>query len=250
MVTYLYCVLSSAGAEGTPTLVGVAGAPVRILALGELEAWVATVHEASISASGPTLGAQAALHNEVVAAAMSAGRTPLPARFGSHFADDRSCIATLRGRAPQFRDALTRLAGSVEMSVLIVPKAWGPPAESSLMPDRDAADAGRRYLEMVRQRARRAEANQVAVDAVMSELRDKVRGVTHGESRGRGTTAVLSIAHLLRREDVARYREALGTLPESSGFRLIVAGPRAPYSFVGSEMFMTGHDSSSPDGNG
>lgn len=249
-MTYLYCVLTSAGADAKPTVVGVGGAPVRTLPLGDLEAWVATIEETAIRVTERALGEQAVLHNEVVAAALSRGRTPLPARFGSHFADDEACLATLRGRAPQIRDVMARLAGSVEMSVLIVSNPCARPAESRPLPHRGAPDAGRRYLEMVRQRARRAEADQAAVEALVSEVRHRVRGVARGESRGRGAPGVVSIAHLLHRGDVARYRDALGSLPESSGFRLIVAGPRAPYSFVGPEVFLTGHESGSPDGDG
>jgi hypothetical protein len=228
----------------------VGGAPVRTLSLGDLEAWVATIEESTIRSIGRALGEQAVLHNEVVAAALSGGRTPLPARFGSHFANDALCLAILRARAPQLNDAMTRLAGTVEMSVLVVSNPCVRPAESRPLPDRDAPDVGRRYLEMVRQRARRAEADQAALEALVSEVRSKVREVARGESRGRGAHGVVSIAHLMRRDDVARYRDALGSLPEPNGFRLIVSGPRAPYSFVDPEMLLTGHDSGSPDGNG
>ena len=53
-----------------------------------LEAWVATIEESTLHASGSALAKLAVAHNEVVDAALATGRTPVPARFGSRFDDD------------------------------------------------------------------------------------------------------------------------------------------------------------------
>jgi hypothetical protein len=40
-----------------------------------------------------------------------------------------------------------------------------------------------------------------------------------------------TISHLVRREDVPAYREAIETVRGGREFRFLVIGPRAPYSF-------------------
>src|SRR3982751_5902236 len=109
MSTYLYCVLTPK-ADGLPSgLAGIAGAPVRSLLLDgrdPLEAWVATVHDSEIHARGDALVAQALLHNEIVNAALATGRTPAPARYGSRFADDATCLADLARRRDELLSVL------------------------------------------------------------------------------------------------------------------------------------------------
>lgn len=257
MATYLYCILPSAAGEPPTALAGVGGVPARALPFGrghELQAWVATLDAAAFQVSGGGLGADALLHNEVVAAALATGYTPVPARFGSHFADDPACLAILATRVAPLRETLMRLGNTVEMSVLIAPARTTRGTESMTVPDGREAAAGRRYLELVRDRVRRMEAEEGAVNEIVSTIRDAVRDITRGEARGRqqragGTAAVVSIAYLLRRDDVARFRASLHALSVPARFRLIVAEPRAPYSFVDSNAILTGHDSGSPNGN-
>jgi hypothetical protein len=42
-----------------------------------------------------------------------------------------------------------------------------------------------------------------------------------------------TISHLIARNDIAQYREAIATVRSSREFRFLVIGPRAPYSFCG-----------------
>lgn len=252
MATYLYCVLTPT-AEAPPSLAGVGGAEVRALPLHAtgaegLEAWVATVSEAAFRVSGRALGEQAMLHNDVVSAALASSRTPLPARFGSHFADDASCVKTLAARAADLRAALTRVAGSVEMAVLV---AYAQPlrGKREALPERSEPFAGRRYLESVRESARLADAAEAKIVQVVTEIRAAVATTIREESRGRRVSGMITLVHLVRREDLARYREAIRELPTRDGLRIILAGPRAPYSFAGAKTLLTGHDSGSPDDN-
>lgn len=250
MATYLYCVLTSTGAE-PPKITGIGGAPVRALVLDRergLEAWVASVSESSLRISGHALGAQALVHNDVVSAALESGRTPLPARFGSHFEDDAACLSILARRACQLYDGLTRLAGMVEMSVLIVPPHVSHTDDAPL-PGRAEPAAGRRYLEMVRDRARRVETDEVMIEGVVGEIGKAVGHLVRAQSRSRRPGGIVSIAHLVRRQDIVRYREILHTVAMPGKMRLIIAGPRAPYSFVESAVLSTGHDSGSPNAN-
>lgn len=246
MATYLYCVLTASTAELPPASGGVGGAPVRVLPVDDrssLEAWVATLEEATFRVTGRELARQAILHNEIITAALATGRTPLPARFGSYFPSDAACLSVLETRAAELRASLARLAGLVEMSVLVVPPRPSVVSE----PERQAPGAGRRYLEKLRERARRLEAAHRLRDDVVRSIGDVVRSLAQGETHDVDATGIVSIAHLLRRQDVTRYREVVRAIPSRDGIRLIVAGPRAPYSFVDASAFSTGHDSGSPD---
>ena len=248
MATYLYCVLSASGLE-PPAISGVGGSDVRALSVNPamaLDAWVSTVSESAFRISGRELGAQALLHNAVVSAALESGSTPLPARFGSYFADDAACVSTLSAHGASLRETLQRLAGSVEMSVLIVPPRAAA-ATAKPLPMRDQPAAGRQYLEILRERSRRRESVQKLLEEVITRIGAAVQDIVRDETRSRRTAGIISIAHLMPREDAERYREAIRRVTAPDGVRLIVGGPRAPYSFVNPGVLSSGHDSSSPD---
>lgn len=252
MATYLYCVLTPA-TEPPPGLAGVGGAPVRALALDDsrmLSAWVATVQETALRVRGRALGAQALLHDAVVSAALATGHTPLPSRFGSYFATDDACVASFTTRTSELERRLERLAGTVEMAVLLVPPRQTSRAEPPRPAVRDQPAAGRRYLEMLRQRERASEATQATIERTLDDIRHSVSGITREESRSRTVNGVVSLAHLVQREHAERYREAVRAVTPREGVRVVVAGPRAPYSFAGRSLLMAGHDSSSPDDSG
>jgi hypothetical protein len=206
--------------------------PVRVVVVREregLEAWIATIDEATLRASGSALAKLAIVHNEVVEAALATGRTPLPARFGTRFADDDALLSDLREHRAQLIDRLHRVAGAAEMSVLVVPRDQSP-KHSTTQPRPDEPAAGRRYLEAVRERTRSEERRHIEANNVAERVSQAVSAITRGEIRSTSAT-VLSIAHLVRQDDLERYRLELLQLDVGEKFRIIVAGPRAPYSF-------------------
>jgi hypothetical protein len=215
-----------------------------------LEAWVATVDDTALRVGGRALAALALVHDQVVSAALASGRTPLPARFGSLFSDDASCIRMLGTRAPQLHATLSRLAGTIEMSVILALPHMKLAERPASLPARNESSAGRRYLEFVRERTQHVEQVQAAIEAVIAQLRRAVHAIALQEERGRAAQGITSIAHLVRREDEARYRDALQSFERRNDVRAVVAGPRAPYSFAGPIALVTGHDSGSPDHNG
>jgi hypothetical protein len=234
MVTYLYCVLAPPKTDAFPAgLTGLVGAPVRAVVLPEregLEAWVATLDETTLHATGSELARLALVHNEVVEAALATGRTPLPARFGARFADDDALLDDLRGRHGTLLDRLHRVADAIEMSVLVVPTNQSG-TRSTARPRRDEPAAGRRYLEAVRERTRGDEQRYAGAIRVADRLSEAVSPITRGEVRSTSPN-VLSVAHLVSLADVDRYRLALSELELDAEFRIIVSGPRAPYSFA------------------
>ena len=253
MPTYLYCVLTPASAERLPPgLAGIASAPIRVLrvpGLTALEAWVATVGEDALRVTGRPLAAQALLHNAVVDAALATGRTPVPARYGSRFPDDDSCITDLARRAAELQATLERVADAVEMPTLLVP----PRRRTKLLekPSSNDAAAGRRYLESIRTRIANEERLRSTAEREASRLRETVDEFIRDEARSFTAAGLMSIAHLVSREAVARYREAIATFEPGEGLRVVRGEPRAPYSFaspVGAAR--GGHDSSSPSRSG
>ncbi|HEY2376622.1 MAG TPA: GvpL/GvpF family gas vesicle protein [Gemmatimonadaceae bacterium] len=234
MATYLYCVLAPPKTEDFPTgLTGIAGAAVRAIttrAGAGLEAWVATVDESKLRASGSALARLALLHNEVIEAALATRRTPLPTRFGSCFADDEACLADLSAREDELFERLERVADAIEMSVLLVPIEGAVPWPAAL-PRGEEPSAGRRYLEVVRERTRAADERRAAADALTDRVTVAVSEVARDERRSLSKEPV-AIAHLVRRADLEHYRRALAGVNAGPSLRIVVAGPRAPYSFA------------------
>ena len=254
MATYLYCVLAPPNPEAIPNgLTGISGSPVRVLvpaATTHMEVWVATIDDAALRVSGEALARQALLHNDVVDAALATGRTPLPARFGSRFDDDATCIADVARRSSVLSAILDRVAGAVEMSVLIVPagdflESIAPIAK----PERHEAAAGRRYLEVLRDRTRQAEDQRQAAASEAERLAKALSGIVSGESRSFRASGVMSVAHLVPLEKVETYRYTLSRLEPGAGVRYVIGGPRGPYSFTGQNGDVGGHDSSSLNSN-
>jgi hypothetical protein len=253
MPTYLYCVLAPASAERLPSgLAGIASAPIRVVkvpGLAALEAWVATIDEEALRVKGRTLAAQALLHNAVVDAALATGRTPVPARYGSRFPDDDSCITDLAGRAAELEATLEHVADAVEMPTLLVPSKLR--TKSVDKPSSNDAAAGRRYLESIRVRVADEQRRRSAAEREASRLRVSVDDLVRDEARSFTAAGVMSIAHLVSREAVARYREAIETFEPAEDFRVVKGEPRAPYSFASpQDAVRGGHDSGSPSRSG
>ena len=262
MATYLYCLLTPPRAEDFPReLTGIAGIAVRpLVAAGRagraaLEAWVATIDDPLLrTADGARTATFALAHNEVVEAAMATGRTPLPARFGQRFLDDAGCRADLAQRAATIRRALARVAGCVEMGVVIAQSA--PRVDSDLertpitVPGRHEPQAGRRYLEALRSRARDEEARSAVWESALAAVSASVRRLVQAEAKHRTPRGPWSISHLVPREAVDAYRATIESMETQSSARLVLSGPRAPYSFSDEGLEpLGGHDSGSLSNN-
>jgi gas vesicle protein GvpL/GvpF len=233
MVTYLYCVLAPPRTEALPPgLTGIAGAPVRAIVVPDraaIEAWVATIDEKILHVTGSPLAKLALVHNEVVEAALATGRTPLPARFGTRFADDDALLHDVQGRHRGLLDRLQHVAEAIEMSVLVVPTGHGRKALAGRT--RDEPGPGRRYLESIRERTRSEELRYRGANSVADRVSEAVSRFARGEVRST-SSSVLSLAHLVWLGDVTAYRRTLSELDVGSEFRIIVGGPRAPYTFA------------------
>jgi gas vesicle protein GvpL/GvpF len=259
MPTYLYCLLVADAAEETPLaevkgVLGLGGAPIRRLRVGYepgIDAWVSTVEEAPSSGADET-AARALAHNAVVDAAVATGRTPVPARFGQRFADDEDCTADIARRTPALLALLQRVAGCVEMGVLLAADRAAPTVpeapDEARVPRSSEPQAGRRYLEALRVRAHNDDRARTQAESAIEHVSSVVRPLVREESHARSAQGSWSASHLVPREAVSRYRDAIRQLGHVGEFRLIVSGPRGPYSFVGeSSADRIGHDSGKPN---
>ena len=231
MPTYLYCLLTPAGGPGpAATLRGIGGAAVRALRTDSLEAWVSTV-----PAPTPAPTAEAAReHDVVVSAALGTGRTPLPARFGQVWPSDDACLAAVEARADELRPLLARVAGLVEMTVYTLLPGM-PPALRAPMPPPAEGRPGRAYLQRLRARADRERHLRAALDALRARVTQALGSLSRGEVaeiRGGESALALSVSYLVPRDAEATFRRVIEEVARESAARLVVAGPRAPYSFA------------------
>ena len=231
MPTYLYCLLPPAdGAGPEPTLRGIGGADVRALSTDSLEAWVSTVASPALSPSAEA----AREHDAVVSAALGTGRTPLPARFGQVWPSDAACLAAIEGRADELRPLLARVAGLVEMTVYTLLPGM-PPALRAPIPPPAEATPGRAYLQRLRARADRERHLRAALEALRVQVTQALGPLSRGEVaeiRGGESALALSVSYLVPRDGETQFRRVVEAVARESAARLVVAGPRAPYSFA------------------
>jgi len=226
MPTYLYCLLPKGHEAPTQMPVGVGGAPVRALGAGAITAWVETVSDRTVT---PTLDRVRA-HDAVTEQALASNVTPLPVRFGQTFDSDDDCRAALAAQEPRLLGDLERVRGMVEMRVLVaLATARTPEVEA------DAGSPGRVYM----QQLLRIRGTEQGVHAAAAAVRERISTVVGPFVRDEAVvvaaspTAMLTLSHLIARDDVFRYRAALEDADAGAPVaRLIVRGPVAPYQFV------------------
>jgi hypothetical protein len=242
VTTHLYCILPSDPAAPLPDgLVGIAAAPVRTLASDGIVGWVSDTTPAPERSID---GIRA--HNDVVQAALETGTTPAPVRFGHRFADDTACRDALDRIAPSIAEVLSTLQGYVEMTLILTPSTGRmlrdlePVIPQMLI---DEPGTGKRYLETLRAREAATGTVRRAMDALTQRLGDAVQRIVRRSSTHEDMTRMplRTISHLVARDLVDAYREALAAVKAGSEFRLLVVGPRAPYSFCGIGASGEGH---------
>ncbi|HEY6220489.1 MAG TPA: GvpL/GvpF family gas vesicle protein [Gemmatimonadaceae bacterium] len=213
MPLHLFCLLAK-GAEVAP--------PARIPAIVQLEtddllAWASFTDEARVSREGRKLGMRTLEHDQIIAEALAQGPTPMPATLSDPYPNAASLLADVHARADEIHATLARIKGTVEMAVIITSRS------SELAAAAAVESPGRAYLERLRD-----------LPSALSGYGDAIEGrvgrFSLASSR-RPDAGRLGLSHLVRRNDVEAYRSAAldGISP---AIRLVVDGPRAPYSFA------------------
>ena len=233
MSIHLYCVLPRAArAVVPPGLNGVDGARVRAVPLDGLVAWVSDIERGTpISIDGVKA------HDHVVEAALHTGITPLPARFGQRFDDDAACRAAVGQWSESMAHLLAALAGSIEMTLLVTPSTrrmlrdLQPVQPDSF--DQVPATRGRAYLESIRAKDHAAREMHAATAAFADRVSAAVASFVLRSAPHQPVTRLpmLTVSHLVPRVSAEPYRATAVRVPTGGQLRLLVIGPRAPYSF-------------------
>lgn len=224
MPTRLYCLLpagsdtAAPGADGLPQ--PERGAPTRTLRVGDLVAWVASTTEARLTREGRRAAAEAVRHDRVIAQALAREITPVPATLADPYPDDDAVAADVESRTAEIVEALGRVAGAVEMAVIVAQREPDPVVDGD---QTSAGGPGRRYLERRRDLP-------VRLSATADEIDDRLRPLALASTR-RADKDRVGLSHLILRADVDRYR-TLAVARLSDRYRIVVDGPRAPYSFA------------------
>ena len=208
MPTHLYCLVPARSELRLPPT-------IRLLVAGDVAAWVASSTASSLSRDAREVGRATVEHDRVVSAALAQGVTPVPVSLADPYPDDSAASRDVAAHSAAIARALERIRDLVEMTTIVTLTDAAPPA--------DAAGRGRAYLEQLQ--SQRARIGAIA-DRIAAELR-----TTAGDARRRGDGSTAALSHLIPRDAVEAYHDRVISLA-GQGFRILIDGPRAPYSFT------------------
>jgi hypothetical protein len=230
VATYLYCIRADA-AEPPHDAIGIDGSPVRAVDASALVAWVSDVADGAVDVTIDRLKA----HDGVCAAALAVGETPLPIRFGQSFADDAALIRGVIERETTLRERLERVAGCVELRVVVTRGREADVNEPMHIDDSETQQEGPGTLFLRRlARVGRADlAREVACEAARHAVRAAASAFIVEQQRCEATRGLAFFPVLVRRSDVSVFRDMAETILSSQQIDLSILGPFAPYSFSG-----------------
>jgi hypothetical protein len=208
MPTHLYCLLPPGSSAVPPAGIRVVDAPLA-------RAWVADATQPRLSRDARDAARATVEHDRVIGSALAQDVTPMPASLADPYDDDVALLADVAAHGDIFRAAFMAIAGMVEMTAIISLQDAPPPP--------DAAGRGKTYLEQIRSAPDRAAMIADRIAASLSEL--------FVDSRRRGEGGTVALSHLMPRSAIDLYR-TLSLSHAGEGYRLVVDGPRAPYSFA------------------
>jgi hypothetical protein len=208
MPTHLYCLLPAGSSAAPP-------ATVRALEVRGIVAWVSDAESPRLSRDARDAARAVLAHDRMVASAIEQGVTPVPASLADPYESDDAALADVGLNTDAISGLLRDVAGRVEMTAIISVTDTTPPAA--------AESRGRQYLEQIRSRPARA--GSIA-DRVVEALT-----AVGGEARVRPAADRVAVSHLIPRDRMVRYREA-AQAAAGDGYRIVIDGPRAPYSFA------------------
>lgn len=235
MPTYLYCLRNDSVAP-PHGCTGVDGERVRALDAAGLMAWVSDVGDSRLAATVERLRA----HDRVCSAALAAGETPLPIRFGQTFATDHAAVQAIGSRRSVLVERLARVAGCVELRLVLTGRrdamrtdAQRPAVEGSRDQPTEKPGPGTAFLRRLAREGR----EDIAREAECEEARRAITTtgaaaliVEHRRCESRRGVSYFPM--LVRRADVDRCREAVRRTLLATGIEPSLLGPFPPYSFA------------------
>jgi hypothetical protein len=234
VATYIYCVRNDPRAV-PPDLTGLDGVPVRAIYATGLTAWVSDVGHVPVVSTVERVRA----HDTVCAAAMEAGETPLPIRFGQTFADDAAAASAIATRRPALRERLARVAGCVELRVVVSRgrESGEPSASVSERAPGDRGDEGApgRGTEFLRRLVREGRADlarEVGCEEVRHAVRAAAKAFIVEQQRCEAARGLSFFPLLVRRSDLEACRATIAACLPAAGVEASLLGPFPPYSFA------------------
>lgn len=193
---------------------------MRVIECDGLGAIVSTVDVAPPRASLDDVR----VHDEVLRAAVEGGSTVAAVRFKQSFANDDEACRHVAERGKRIARRLEDYDGCVEMRLLL-PISHAVSIEPKEPSPEHGVGPGRAYLETLR--AESAGGGHKVDLALADALGPTIRG-EHVEELPKSRGVVF--AHLVERDALPAYRDAIAALPSLSGAKLV--GPLALYSFA------------------
>jgi hypothetical protein len=221
-VLYAYAICQS---EQPPKISGLKGATLQAIGDAPQGPWaVVSEHQEPPVAADPE---DLWRHEAVVEAAMEDGAV-LPMRVGTLFSDEAALIGALRARQAEFRRALRRVDGAVELGVRAV-LASGEHDLGNTRPDPDTGSAGpgTTYLLSRLEHRRSGERLALTIHAPLAALARAARWQLES-----GETQRLIAAYLVDRGRVEAFRARVGELENQRETQIVCTGPWPPYSFA------------------
>jgi hypothetical protein len=217
-VLYVYLITDTGRA---PQRAGLRGSSLRLVGVGDLFALVSELDE---KRTRKIAEEDLWTHERLAEEAMQYGPV-LPMRFGSTVADEAALRSILRDRRTEFRAALERVRGAVEIGLRASLRPRRKRPEGSLAPS--GAGAGTAYLLERRAELQGAEATARELQPLSALARE-----SRFREPGPGT-GVLTAAYLVEQEGVEEFRRQVDELAaELEDAAIACTGPWPPYSFA------------------
>lgn len=178
-------------------------------------AWADDASEPSLSRDARAAARATIEHDRVIGSALAQSITPMPASLADPYDDDAAMVADIDAHAREVELAFPAIADMVEMTTIIAVHDTPPAAGVS--------GRGKAYLEQLKNAPNRA-----------AEISDRIAhslSQVFSDSRRRGNAATVALSHLMPRHAVGLYRD-LVLAHAGAGYRIVIDGPRAPYSFA------------------
>ena len=229
MKLFVYCLAEHIDELKPPA--GISGAKIEVLNFEGFSVLVSKFDE-----NLPALNVENALTHAAVVQAVFKETTPLPFRFGTIVTEQQLSNYITSNRSA-FEARLALLRGLVEMNVRIISNMDAvetEPVSESVEPG-----PGTRFLKQKRREILGGEAHSQKAQEIAAWLREQLGTLVRQEqvSLQAAEKLVVHAAHLVDREEVAKYRdrvdEARKTRPE---LHFLLSGPWPPYSFSNIEL--------------
>jgi hypothetical protein len=242
-MTGLFLVHAVMNADTSPDLSGatvIQDAAMLLVTEDDLTALVSILPSGASETlfADPESAAGIAVQHHALLTRLAASHDLAPVRLGAIYADGDAVKAMLRESSGDFRSALRRIAGASEFAMKLTPSS-----EVATSEDIESAMTGRSYLQRkadqaAAQRSRAERARRVASDtfeAVASFALDHAFASPRRNAQADQEKRLLDAALLVQRSKTPQFEAAVLAAQEiagKAGYRLTVAGPLPPYSFV------------------